>query len=350
MPPIIKIKQMNYKPDNEELEILFPVECKEHKNFYYYPENKDIVINKNGDCIKLSTNTILIFYNAEGSYRTNNLTISKNKRKIISQHRILARTFIGRPKRHWDKSFDELEVNHIDGNKRNNSLDNLEWVTYAENRNHAYETGLHISIIKVLSRNVLTNEIKVFRSISECANHFNINIQTFTSHLNSTHIGKKIKHGHVFKFDDNTNWPVISNYELTKLGNKFLAVLARNLLTGEIKKFNSIADCTRYFKLSRDVLKDHLKTDSSGKYYKDNYVFKYDNNKPWKEYHPVEMRELGEKGISIVVKNTLNNSISIYESYVETAKNTNIDIQLLKYHLKTKTEYNKDNFIYSKLL
>lgn len=55
-----------------------------------------------------------------------------------SLHRLLAITFIPNPEQ-------KRTVNHIDGNKLNNTLENLEWATYAENSQHALDTGLRVN-------------------------------------------------------------------------------------------------------------------------------------------------------------------------------------------------------------
>lgn len=65
------------------------------------------------------------------------VSLSKNgKVKKCFIHRLVAETFIENP-------FDKLQVNHIDGNPLNNRVDNLEWVTNAENTQHAYDIKLN---------------------------------------------------------------------------------------------------------------------------------------------------------------------------------------------------------------
>jgi hypothetical protein len=61
---------------------------------------------------------------------------AKGKPKKMLLHRVLANAFIPNPD---NKPF----VNHKDGNKENNSLENLEWVTASENNYHAYRIGLN---------------------------------------------------------------------------------------------------------------------------------------------------------------------------------------------------------------
>ena len=48
-------------------------------------------------------------------------------------HRILAECFIPNPE-------NKRTINHKDGNKQNNNLNNLEWMTHSENHKHAYST------------------------------------------------------------------------------------------------------------------------------------------------------------------------------------------------------------------
>lgn len=71
----------------------------------------------------------------DGYYRVR-LTLANGKRRNFPVHRLVLGMFSP------INNMTELQVNHIDGNKHNNSLENLEWCTSKENIHHAMRIGL----------------------------------------------------------------------------------------------------------------------------------------------------------------------------------------------------------------
>lgn len=78
----------------------------------------------------------------------------EGKQKFISVHRIVASAFIPNIE-------NKKQVNHIDGNKLNNKVNNLEWVTASENIKHAYKTGLKHTLIGELNGNSKIKKVDV---------------------------------------------------------------------------------------------------------------------------------------------------------------------------------------------
>ena len=86
----------------------------------------------------------------------NRVGLSKDKKRTqFSIHRLVAEAFILNPK-------NKPEVNHIDENKNNNCVNNLEWVTSLENKNHSLSK-------KVFQYDEKGNFIKEWNSANEAS-------------------------------------------------------------------------------------------------------------------------------------------------------------------------------------
>ena len=89
-----------------------------------HPEHSDYLIGEDGSIFSMKTKKKLSPYVSDNGY----MKIKINK-KILYVHRLVAQTYIENPK-------NLPQVNHIDCNKLNNKIENLEWVTNAKNANH----------------------------------------------------------------------------------------------------------------------------------------------------------------------------------------------------------------------
>lgn len=130
-------------------------------------------------------------------YRTITLHVD-TIRKETMVHRLIAQAFI--------PNFEnKAYVNHIDGNKQNNHIDNLEWVTASENCIHAIKTGLAPSLA---GEGNIKSSITEEQAIYIKQNYFKQshgNKQEFASHLPiSNSVVKKIAYG--------TLWSHLNNY------------------------------------------------------------------------------------------------------------------------------------------
>ena len=89
---------------------------------------------------ELRNGTILKSQTDSKGYHRVRITVNQVKR-TLKIHREVAKAFLPNPN-------NLPQVNHIDGNKNNNAVDNLEWVTNRENALHALSNGLWDSVIR----------------------------------------------------------------------------------------------------------------------------------------------------------------------------------------------------------
>lgn len=141
------------------------VECEEAQGY---------VVNKSGVVRKISTTRKMNPHPDPDGYERIRIQINK-KAKMLRVHRLAAQAFIPNPE-------NKPSVNHKDGVKNNNHLENLEWVTHKENFQHAKATlrvGMHkFSVDSILMSKLqgLIDTLEEIKQRSECTDALRVKI------------------------------------------------------------------------------------------------------------------------------------------------------------------------------
>jgi len=229
--------------DPSDLEEVHPEPVLGFDNFFYFPDDKRLGVSRDGKIVNIHTGNLLK-PQLSGNGTVGVIITSPGKKPVCHKFsRLIAKTFIGRPSRHLDKSFSNLEVNHCDGNQLHNLPDNLEWCTGKENVEHARLSGF-MSDNKPIAVKYLGLEPREFLmySLREFSERFEVHPATVSKCLRKgLNFGYHVDY-HAFKYADGNPWPILDLKKMTQLGE---GNIVNGHRTGGYRKIVCVKDIVR---------------------------------------------------------------------------------------------------------
>jgi KaiC/GvpD/RAD55 family RecA-like ATPase len=194
----------DYSPESLLATILEPVEALDYPGYYLIPYYSQYLITKTGTLLKRSYPYYIKGSKATTGYYTYRMEDDFRNTQNRLRHRILGMAFLP-----YTKNLEYTQINHINGIKGDDRLENLEWVTHAENIQHAAALGLlATSSIEVQARDAFTGRVYIFESFSAAGRYFGV--EPFTINIRCRSKGEKSYDGIQFRYHpDNTEWPAI---------------------------------------------------------------------------------------------------------------------------------------------
>jgi len=249
-----------------------------------------------------------------------------------SIHRLVALTFLEHPIDTTD-----LIINHKDGNTSNNYYKNLEWCSYTNNIDHAYDNKMRSQNIPILAMDIETREIVSHYSLRDfCYNVEIPHIAIWWRLRNNRNITPY--HGFYIKYTtDLRPWPkkdgVVNVYEKKK-------ILIKNMSSGDVTIFTSYNEITRQYKFQKNSILYQLNKPEPEPYH--GLLIKFENDKPWPLYSEQDLHKYSLKKMPqskpISVYNTQTQETKTYEGIREFCRDINYKAEMF---IREKVKSNK---------
>lgn len=313
-----------------------------------------------------------------------------NPNTSFRTHRLVAFTYL--PNINHDE---KPIVNHLDGNKLNINVSNLEWCCFTDNNEHAFETGLRTDNIACMVRDIHDGSVTEFVSIAKASeflgvNHIRENQLSFLEgHLFKKRYEFKLKKDSTPWFYQDRNEPVRKSRYIVRISsngaviNEFRGIseiweaypntrsiksipkafeyLLNNLSecsvelidqspvksvdclnveTGEVKTYNTIRDMSNELELNFSIVRLRVRSNNHLMY--GPYVFKYSDSPDWdrsiikKDLQPAKVEIIDSKTNNVVRTDTLTN----------VAKYLGVDRSVIKLRLSNGKNFGEFKFRY----
>lgn len=211
-------------------------------------------ITKEGVITNTITNEVLDGGINNSGYLQYRLTCDNGIVTTWGAHRLLAWVFLAN-----FGNIDGLVVNHLDGDKLNNDLDNLEIVTYQENAHHAGLHGLTEKCKPISIRDVSTGEVTKYPSVIAFARECGLSKDIIS---NRCHKGEDVVFNDLnqYKFGWDDFKPLNINRMAAVIDTANMKpVLIRNVMTNEIDECRSSTEAAKHLGVSAGYISKWLR-------------------------------------------------------------------------------------------
>lgn len=309
------------------------IESSKYPGFYTIPGFSHYVVSPIGRVINVKSETELSGSTNPDGYHNFRLTGDDGHVLTWGRHRLLGYVF-----KNPGMEIKGRVVNHLDGVKGKDVLDNLEWTSYQGNAYHAGLNGLTEKCVPISVRDIDTGMVKYYPSMMSCADELGLTKDAISYRVEAGPVRvfperKQYRKGH-----NEENWPIPENIHTSLLENgRRSGVFCRNVLTGEVSFFEQQNHLATLLGVSAAAISTWLELPNQPVLPGLVQIKRFNDPTPWREVRDPYLEHEAFTGYkSVVVVHGPTNSQKVFLSAKQCADEMGLKPTALNHRLKSK--------------